>query len=86
VGWSSLLYSAIFGSAGAYLTYYYSLRSFPASQVAAFHYLQPALATAMGIVVFHDSFTARFGIGAALILVGLAVAKRRGPRDNAKIA
>ena len=26
IGWSGLLYSATFGSAGTYLTYYYSLR------------------------------------------------------------
>jgi drug/metabolite transporter (DMT)-like permease len=85
LGWSSLLYSAVFGSAGAYLTYYYSLRLLPASRVAAFHYLQPVLATVLGVIIFHDRFTARFAIGAALILAGLAVARQRLAIDNAKI-
>jgi len=77
LGWSSLLYSGIFGSAAAYLTYYYSLRLLPASRVATFHYLQPALATALGVWIFHDRITVRFGVGAALILAGLSVAQGR---------
>ena len=84
LGWSSLLYSSVFGSAGAYLTYYYSLRLLPASRVAAFHYLQPVLATVLGVIIFHDSFTARFVIGAALILAGLFVARHRWLPGNAK--
>ncbi len=76
-GWSSLLYSAVFGSAGAYLIYNYSLRLLPPSRAAAFHYLQPVLATVFGVMIFHDRFTARFGLGAALILTGLAIARQR---------
>ena len=85
LGWSSLLYSGIFGSAGAYTIYYYSLRLLPASRVAAFHYLQPVLATVLGVLIFHDRFTARFVIGAALILAGLFVARQRWLPDKAKI-
>ena len=77
IGWSALLYSATFGSAGAYLTYYYSLRLISASRAAAFAYLQPVLGTALGILFFQDTLTARFGIGAALILTGVAVAQHR---------
>jgi drug/metabolite transporter (DMT)-like permease len=75
-GWASLLYSATVGSAGSYLAYYYSLRLLAASQASAFHYLQPVLATAFGIWFFHESFTARFALGAALILAGVFVAER----------
>ena len=77
LGWSSLLYSGMLGSAAAYLTYYYSLRLLPASRVAAFHYLQPALATALGVWIIHDNITARFGVGAALILAGLSLGQGR---------
>ena len=84
LGWSSLFYSATFGSAGAYLAYYYSLQRLPASSVAASYYLQPALATVLGIIIFHDRFTARFGIGAILILAGLFVAQQRWLTDDAK--
>ena len=77
VGWSGLLYSATFGSAGAYLTYYYSLRLISASRAAAFHYLQPVLGAVLGVLFFQDMLTAKFGTGAALILAGIFVARRR---------
>lgn len=77
VGWSGLLYSATFGSAGAYLTYYYSLRLISASRAAAFAYLQPVLGTVLGVLFFQDILTAKFGIGAVLILAGIFVAQCR---------
>ena len=77
IGWSGLLYSATFGSAGAYLTYYYSLRLISASRAVAFVYLQPVLGTVLGVLFFQDALTARFGIGAVLILAGVAAAQRR---------
>ena len=77
VGWTSLLYSASLGSAGAYLAFYYALRFVEASRVAAFHYLQPVLASIFGVWVLHESWTTMFVPGAALILAGVFLAERR---------
>ena len=77
VGWLSLLYSATLGSAGAYLAYYYSLRTLTASQVAAFQYVQPVLSTAFGVLFLAESWGAKFTVGAALILAGVFLAERR---------
>jgi drug/metabolite transporter (DMT)-like permease len=77
VGWSALAYSATIGSAGAYLVYYYSLRTLAASQVAAFQYIQPVLSTCFGVVLLGETFGARFEAGAALILAGMFLAERR---------
>ena len=77
VGWTSLAYSATVGSAGAYLAHYYSLRRIPASRVAVFHYLQPPLGAALGFLFFPEVLTARFLLGAALILTGVVVAEHR---------
>ena len=77
IGWLSLLYSATIGSAGAYLAHYYSLRSVPASRAAVFHYMQPPLGTALGLLFFPETLTTRFLVGAALILTGVVVAERR---------
>lgn len=76
VSWSSLFLSGTVGSAGAYLAYYYSLRSIQASQVAVFHYLQPVLGTVLGVVFFKEIMTGRFLLGAALILTGVVLAER----------
>ncbi|MBI2817903.1 MAG: DMT family transporter [Acidobacteria bacterium] len=77
IAWAGLLYSAVFGSAGAYLTYTFSLRLLPPSRAAAFHYMQPVLATFFGVAIFHDRFTAQFALGATLILAGLAITRQR---------
>lgn len=76
-GWSSLLYSATLGSAGAYLAYYFSLRTLAASQVAAFQYVQPVLSTAFGVLFLQESWGTKFTVGAALILAGVFLAERR---------
>ncbi|HLA40701.1 MAG TPA: DMT family transporter [Candidatus Glassbacteria bacterium] len=77
VGWSSLLYSATVGSAGAYLAYYYSLRRMKASEAAVFQYLQPVLAILLGVWFFQESLTPRFEVAAALILTGVFLAERQ---------
>ena len=77
VGWVALLYSATFGSAGAYLSYYYALRILTASQVAAFQYVQPVLSTCFGVVFLAETWGAGFAFGAVLILVGMLLAERR---------
>ena len=76
VSWSSLLLSGTIGSAGAYLAYFYSLRWIQASQAAVFHYLQPVLGTALGVLFFQEVLTGRFLLGAALILTGVVLAER----------
>jgi drug/metabolite transporter (DMT)-like permease len=77
VGWAALVFSATFGSAGPYLTFYYSLRTLTASQAAAFQYIQPVLSTCFGVMLLGETFGARFEAGAALILAGMLLAERR---------
>lgn len=49
-GWAAVLYMAIFSSAVAYVFYFWLLRYLEASQLSAFTYLLPVLATILGIV------------------------------------
>jgi len=48
--WAALAYMAIFSSALAYVLYFWMLRYLEASQLAAFTYLLPVLATILGIL------------------------------------
>jgi drug/metabolite transporter (DMT)-like permease len=75
--WLGLSYSSTIGSVGAYLTFYYALRSLAASQVAAFQYVQPVLATCFGVLFLAETWGAGFVVGAALILIGILLAERR---------
>jgi drug/metabolite transporter (DMT)-like permease len=47
--WVAILYMAVFGSALAYVFYFWLLRYLEASQLSAFTYLLPVLATVLGI-------------------------------------
>ncbi|HKW31726.1 MAG TPA: DMT family transporter [Candidatus Acidoferrum sp.] len=61
--WAALLYMAVFSSALAYVFYYWLLRYLEASQLSAFTYLLPVLATSLGIVWLGEkgSWTQVFG-------------------------
>lgn len=48
--WAAVVYMAVFGSALAYVFYFWLLRYLEASQLAAFTYLLPVLATILGIL------------------------------------
>jgi drug/metabolite transporter (DMT)-like permease len=48
--WAAVLYMAVFGSALAYVFYFWLLKYLEASQLAAFTYLLPVTATILGIV------------------------------------
>ncbi|HEX2663448.1 MAG TPA: DMT family transporter [Candidatus Acidoferrum sp.] len=48
--WAALVYMAVFSSALAYVFYFWLLRYLEASQLAAFTYLLPVLATILGIL------------------------------------
>jgi drug/metabolite transporter (DMT)-like permease len=77
VGWLSLFFSGTAGSAGAYRAYVASLRVLSASQVAAFQYVQPVIATLFGVWLLRENLGTQFVEGAALILIGVSLAERR---------
>jgi len=69
--WAALLYMAIFSSAVAYILYYWLLRHLEASQLAAFSYLLPVLATILGIVWLGEKGSWGQLLGGALALSGV---------------
>src|SRR5260370_418707 len=48
--WAAMLYMAIFSSAVAYVFYFWLLRYLEASQLSAFTYILPVVATVLGIL------------------------------------
>ncbi|MSO19215.1 MAG: hypothetical protein EXQ56_01940 [Acidobacteria bacterium] len=77
VAWISLFLSGTLGSALPYFVYYKALRSLKATQVATLHYIQPVVATLLGVVFLHERLGPQFTIAAALILLGVFLAERR---------
>lgn len=69
--WTAILYMAIFGSALAYIFYFWLLRYLEASQLAAFTYLLPVLATVLGIVWLREKGSWGQVLGGVLALGGV---------------
>jgi len=74
--WAAVFYMALLPSVICYLIYYYALARMEASRLAAFSYLQPALATLFGIVILHESVTLALVVSALLIFGGVYITER----------
>jgi drug/metabolite transporter (DMT)-like permease len=70
-GWAAILYMGLFGSAVAYLLYYWLLRYLEASQLSAFTYLLPVLASILGILALGEKGSWTQILGGALALGGV---------------
>lgn len=77
-GWAAMLYMALFASVIAYLIFYWALRHLAASRLAAFTYLQPILATGVGVLFLGDSVTPSLIMGGSMVMIGVLLAER-GP-------
>jgi drug/metabolite transporter (DMT)-like permease len=75
-GWTALLYMAVFPAVIGYIIYYYAMGFIAASRLSAFNYLQPPLATALGVVFLGEPLTSLLLLGGGLILAGVAVTER----------
>jgi drug/metabolite transporter (DMT)-like permease len=75
-GWTALLYMAVFPAVIGYIIYYYALGFIAASRLSAFNYLQPPLATALGVLFLGEPLTSLLLLGGTLILAGVAVTER----------
>lgn len=69
--WGALLYMAVFSSALAYVFYFWLLRYLEASQLSAFTYLLPVLATILGIWLLGEKGSWIQVLGAAMSLGGV---------------
>jgi drug/metabolite transporter (DMT)-like permease len=70
-GWFAMLYMAIFSSAVAYVIYFWLLRYLEASQLSAFTYLLPVLATLLGILWLGEKGSWGQVLGGVLALSGV---------------
>ena len=69
--WATILYMGLFGSAVAYVLYYWLLRYLEASQLSAFTYLLPVLASILGILTLGEKGSWMQVLGGALALGGV---------------
>jgi drug/metabolite transporter (DMT)-like permease len=76
VGWSGMLYMAIFSSVGAYLLFYWVLRYMDPSRVAAINYLQPVCVVVLAGIFLAERPSSHLLAGTSLVLAGVWLAER----------
>jgi drug/metabolite transporter (DMT)-like permease len=80
-GWpfvAAVLFSALVVSVLAHTAYYGLIQRYEANLIAPLTLMTPLFTIGMGVVVTHDHFDLRMGVGAALALLGvLIIALRR---------
>jgi drug/metabolite transporter (DMT)-like permease len=83
VAWWGLAFIIVFGSVISYLLFAYVMTELAASRAAAFNYLQPVIASGLGIWILSERLTSKVLIGGALILAGVYLTEReRGDEGN----
>lgn len=83
--WFGLGFMVVFGSVIAYLIFGFALDKLSATTVAAFSYLQPVIAAALGVWMLDEKITTRAVAGGILIMAGLYLTEReRGDKKHIK--
>jgi drug/metabolite transporter (DMT)-like permease len=75
----SVVYLALFGSAIAFVVYFWLLERLPATRLSLITYAVPVVAVTLGTLLFDEPMTARVAAGAGLVVAGVALAGRRRP-------
>ncbi len=75
-GWAGMVYMAVFGSVVGYLAFYRLVELLSASQVASLYYVQPVVATALGVLLLGEHAGRGFLAAAALVAAGVVIAER----------
>ena len=72
--WCSIFYLGIFGSVVAFVSYFWLLKRVEAVFLSLTSFITPIIAVVLGIVILGEKFSNQVFIGAAVVLIGIAVA------------
>jgi DME family drug/metabolite transporter len=77
IGWALIAFFGLIPTALAYTLFYAALRTLPASTAAVIALLEPVVATAIGLLAFHECLTPTAAVGAVVLLTAVAAQARR---------
>ncbi len=84
--WWGLMFLIVFGSVLPYLLFAYVLTGLAASRAAAFNYLQPVIASGLGVWILSERITSKVLLGGSLILAGVYLTERERAEDKDRAA
>ena len=76
IGWTGLVYMAVFPSAVCYMIYYHALTRISASRLAAFVYLEPVIATILAVAFLGERMTTPLVASGTVIFSGVYLTER----------
>jgi drug/metabolite transporter (DMT)-like permease len=82
--WWGIAFMVTLGSVVAYTIYAFALTELSATRVAAFNYLQPVIAAALGVWLLAEDLTMHVVLGGIFILLGVYLTEREG-RESAAV-
>jgi drug/metabolite transporter (DMT)-like permease len=71
--WLAIAYLVLFGSLLAFVAFIYSMKKLPASIASLYAYINPIVATFLGIIIFHEKVHLFVKIGMQITIVGVAI-------------
>ncbi|HEU4929087.1 MAG TPA: DMT family transporter [Candidatus Krumholzibacteria bacterium] len=72
--WGSIVYLALAGSVGAFSLFFYAIKHLDVTVISYQTFIIPVIAVMFGVLLLGETVSPRLGVGAALILAGIAVA------------
>lgn len=76
VAWGATLYLALFSSLLAYVAWYWALAAGGVSRISLLQFVQPVVTLVLAVTLFGEAVTVPLLLSAAVILAGVAVARR----------
>jgi drug/metabolite transporter (DMT)-like permease len=77
LGWGTLAYLSVLGTAGAYLLWMFAIARIPMSVAALFLYVQPILGVVLSEMVVPVPLKVSYYLGSGLILLALYLGRDR---------
>ena len=77
VAWSALAFQTVIVSFASYLAWFWLVRHYAATRIAAFTLLTPIAGLAAGVLLLGEPLTARLGVALLAVVLGLVLMQRR---------
>lgn len=85
-GVSALFYSALVGTLGAFLIYFYSAQKFGATAAAVTNFITPAVSAIAGVIVLGETITGGMILGILIIVVGIGLINLSTHKEDEMVA
>lgn len=77
LAWGSLVFQTVIVTFASYLVWFWLVRNYPATRLAAFTLLTPVFGLAMGVMLLGEAITARLVIALCAVAAGIVLVNRR---------